>query len=128
MEVKQGQIYYANLSPVVGSEQGKFRPVIILQNDTGNHFSNTTIIAAITSKTEKKEFPTHVRFTTDNIKKESMVLLEHIQTIDKSRLGKFIGQIDTKTMNRIFQAILFSFGIEYLEELKNDNNRKKEFR
>lgn len=128
MEVKQGQIYYANLSPVVGSEQGGFRPVIILQNDTGNHFSNTTIIAAITSKTEKTEFPTHVRFTTDNIKKESMVLLEHIQTIDKSRLGKFLGQVDAKTMNRIFQAILVSFGIEYLEELKNDNNRKKEFR
>lgn len=119
-QIKRGEIYYANLCPIVGSEQGGVRPVVILQNDKGNLHSTTTIVAPITGELDKPYLPTHVIFKSDSMKKESMVLLEQIRTIDKSRLGKFVGTMDNKTMKRIDKAILISFGIEYLEGFKNE--------
>lgn len=119
-QIKRGEIYYANLCPVMGSEQGGIRPVVILQNNKGNLHSRTTIVAAITGELDKPNLPTHVIFKTDRMKKKSVVLLEQIRTIDKSRLGRFVGTMDDKTMKRIDKAILISFGIDYLEELKND--------
>ncbi len=116
-ETKRGDIYYANLSPVIGSEQGGHRPIIILQNNKGNLYSKTTIVAAITGELDKAHLPTHIIFTADGMKKKSMVLLEHIRTIDKSRLGNYIGTVDDKTMKRIDRAIVISFGLEYLEGL-----------
>lgn len=119
-EIKRGEIYYAEFSPVIGSEQDGNRPAVILQNDKGNLHSRTTIIAAITSELDKTHLPTHVIFTADGLKKTSMVLLEQIRTIDKSRLGSYVGMIDDKTMKRIDRAIIVSFGLEYLEGLKNE--------
>lgn len=119
-QIKRGEIYYANLCPVVGSEQGGIRPVVILQNDKGNLHSRTTIVAAITSRLYKPKLPTHVIFKSDCMKKKSIILLEQIRTIDKSRLGRFVGTIDDKTMKRIDKAILISFGIDYLEMLQNE--------
>lgn len=118
IQVKRGEIYYANLCPIVGSEQGGVRPVVILQNDKGNKHSNTTIVAAITSELDKPNLPTHVIFKTDRMKKKSMVLLEQIRTIDKSRLGRFVGTMDHRTMKHVDKAILISFSLDYLEELK----------
>lgn len=118
IQVKRGEIYYANLCPVVGSEQGGIRPVVILQNNKGNLHSRTTIVAAITGELDKPSLPTHVIFKSDCMKKESMILLEQIRTIDKSRLGRFLGTMDSKTMKRVDKAILISFGFDYLEELK----------
>lgn len=110
-QIKRGDIYYANLCPIVGSEQGGIRPVLILQNDKGNLHSRTTIIAAITSELDKAYLPTHVIFQSDCMKKESIVLLEQIRTIDKSRLGRFVGTMDGRTMKRVDKAILISLGI-----------------
>lgn len=110
-QIKRGEIYYANLCPIVGSEQGGIRPVVILQNDKGNLHSRTTIVAAITSRLYKSKLPTHVKFKSDCMRKKSMVLLEQIRTIDKSRLGKFVGTMDDKTMKRIDKAILISLGL-----------------
>lgn len=115
-QIKRGEIYYANLCPVVGSEQGGIRPVVILQNDKGNLYSRTTIVAAITGELDKPNLPTHVIFKSEFIKKKSIVLLEQIRTIDKSRLGSFVGTMDDKTMKRVDKAILISFGINYLED------------
>lgn len=117
-QIKRGEIYYVNLCPVVGSEQGGIRPVVILQNDKGNFHSTTTIIAPITGELDKPYLPTHVIFKSDYMKKESMVLLEQIRTIDKSRLGRFVGTMNNKTMKRIDKAILISLGFDYLEGLK----------
>ena len=114
LEIKRGEIYYAEFSPVIGSEQDGNRPAVILQNDKGNLYSRTTIIAAITSELDKAHLPTHVIFTADCMDKTSMVLLEQIRTIDKSRLGNYVGVMDDRTMRRIDQAIAVSFGIEYL--------------
>lgn len=117
-QIKRGEIYYANLCPVVGSEQGGDRPVIILQNNKGNKHSSTTIVAAITGELDKPNLPTHVMFKSDCMRKESMVMLEQIRTIDESRLGRFVGTMDHRTMKRIDKAILISFSLDYLEELK----------
>ena len=117
--IKRGEIYYAESSPVIGSEQGGNRHTIILQNDKGNLHSRTTIIAAITSELDKARMPTHVIFTVNGMKKKSMVLLEQIRTIDKSRLGNYVGSVDNKTMKQIDHAIAVSFGLKYWEELKN---------
>lgn len=111
IQVKRGEIYYANLCPIVGSEQGGIRPVVILQNNKGNLYSRTTIVAAITGELNKSNLPTHVIFKSDCMKKESMVLLEQIRTIDKSRLGRLLGTMDNKIMKRVDKAILISFGI-----------------
>lgn len=115
--IKRGEIYYADLSPVVGSEQGGIRPVLILQNDMGNKHSPTTIVAAITSRKTKAVLPTHVSITADCLKTQSTVLLEQIRTIDKTRLDEYIGKIDKDTMSAVDKAIIVSFGIKYMEVL-----------
>ncbi len=119
-EIKRGEIYYADLNPVVGSEQGGVRPCIILQNDKGNQYSKTTIVAAVTGELDKAKLPTHILFTAEGLSKKSLALLEQIRTIDKMRLGKYVGTVDGKTMRRIDHAIAISFGLEYLEGLKNE--------
>lgn len=119
-QIKRGEIYYANLCPIVGSEQGGVRPVVILQNNKGNFHSRTTIIAAITSELDKPNLPTHVIFKADCMKQRSMILLEQIRTVDKSRIGDFIGLVDENTMKQVDKAILISFGINFLEKVKNE--------
>ena len=116
-KVKRGEIYYADLSPVIGSEQSGFRPVLIIQNDRDNETSPTTIVAAITSSKTKSQLPTHVTFTADCLPYESTILLEQIRTIDKSRLDEYIGKIDKKTMGAVDKALITSVGIKYMEVL-----------
>ena len=116
-EIKRNEIYYAELNPVIGSEQGGLRPVLILQNDTGNKYSPTTIVAAITSRQNKAKLPTHVNVQAGGLPKDSIVLLEQIRTIDKSRLTDYIGSIDSRTIESVDRAIVVSFGIQYLERL-----------
>ena len=89
-EIKRGDLYYADLSPIFGSEQDGFRPVLVIQNDLGNATSNTTIVAAVTSRTEKKKLPTHIRIKAPDLPLESVVLTEQLRTIDIRRLGNFI--------------------------------------
>ena len=113
MVVKRGDMFYADLSPVVGSEQGGIRPVIIIQNDLGNKYSPTVIAAAITSQKTKNKLPTHIEIDSDNsgLKSDSVVLTEQIRTIDKSRLKEKIGHIDDNDLiNRINNAIGVSLG------------------
>ncbi len=111
--VKRGDIFYADLSPVVGSEQGGTRPVLIVQNDTGNKHSPTVIAAAITSQTNKAKLPTHIELTGRSVglTKDSVVLLEQIRTIDKRRLREHMGRLDEGMMSRIDEAIAVSFGL-----------------
>lgn len=111
--VKRGDIFYADLSPVVGSEQGGTRPVLIVQNDTGNKHSPTVIAAAITSQTNKAKLPTHIELEGKNfgLTKNSVVLLEQIRTIDKRRLREHMGRLDEGMMNRVDTAIAVSFGL-----------------
>ncbi len=116
-KVKRGEIYYADLSPVVGSEQGGVRPVLILQNDMGNRYSPTTMVAAITGRKTKADLPTHVRISAAGLKSESIVLLEQIRTVDKTRLGEFVGKLGKDDMGRVDHAILVSLGIKTMEEL-----------
>ena len=115
MIVKRGDMFYADLSPVVGSEQGGVRPVLIIQNDMGNKYSPTVIAAAITSQTTKNKLPTHIEIDskTYGLKADSVVLTEQIRTIDKSRLKEKIGHInDSKVMSQVNNAIGISFGLE----------------
>jgi mRNA interferase MazF len=115
MIVRRGDMFYADLSPVVGSEQGGIRPVVIIQNDMGNKHSPTVIAAAITSQMGKNKLPTHIEIgpQNSNLKSESIVLTEQIRTIDKSRLKEKIGHIDdTKVMSQINNALGVSFGLE----------------
>lgn len=113
MTVKRGDIYYADLSPVVGSEQGGVRPVLIVQNDVGNRYSPTVIAAAITSQREKSKLPTHIEIDsqTCGLSKDSVVLLEQIRTIDKKRLKEKMGRLDDGSMGEIDQALSISFGL-----------------
>ena len=113
MSVKRGDIYYADLSPVVGSEQGGMRPVLIIQNDVGNRYSPTVIAAAITSKMGKSRLPTHIDIYADKagLAKNSVVLLEQIRTLDKRRLKEKMGHLDETAMNEINNAIAVSFGL-----------------
>ena len=114
MVVKRGDMFYADLSPVIGSEQGGVRPVLIIQNDTGNKYSPTVIAAAITSQTGKAKLPTHIEIGSEEVglKSDSVVLVEQIRTIDKSRLKEKIGHIDdTELMNKVNGAIGISFGL-----------------
>ena len=115
--VRRGEIYYADLSPVVGSEQDGTRPVLIIQNDIGNKFSPTTIVAAITSKSEKAKLPTHVIVHAEGLEMESVVLLEQIRTIDKRRLIRYSGRLDKTAMGRVDYAIIVSFGLKYMDGL-----------
>ena len=111
--VKRGDIYYADLSPVVGSEQGGMRPVLIVQNDTGNKHSPTVIAAAITSQTGKARLPTHIELNAQRVglSRDSVILLEQIRTIDKSRLRERMGKLDENTMTKVDNAIAVSFGL-----------------
>ena len=110
MVVKRGEIYYADLSPVVGSEQGGLRPVLIIQNDIGNKYSPTVIVAAITSQLTKNKIPTHVQLdcSTYALPKDSVVLTEQLRTIDKQRLKQYICELNNTTMNQINNAIKIS--------------------
>ncbi len=111
--VKRGDIFYADLSPVVGSEQGGMRPVLIVQNDTGNRHSPTVIAAAITSRMGKAKLPTHIELSGAGygLSRDSVILLEQIRTIDKSRLRERMGKLDTETMDKVDSAIAVSFGL-----------------
>lgn len=113
MSVKRGEIYYADLSPVIGSEQGGIRPVLIIQNDIGNKYSPTVIAAAITSKQEKTKLPTHIEISAQNcgLAKNSVVLLEQIRTIDKRRLKEKMGALNESSMTRVNSALSISFGL-----------------
>jgi mRNA interferase MazF len=113
MNVKRGDIYYADLSPVVGSEQGGLRPVLIIQNDVGNRYSPTVIAAAITSRMGKNRLPTHIDIHADRVglAKDSVVLLEQIRTLDKRRLKEKMGHLDDSMMRAVNTAIAVSFGL-----------------
>ena len=111
--VKRGDIYYADLSPVVGSEQGGIRPVLIIQNDVGNKYSPTVIAAAITSQINKAKMPTHIELAAKDygLNKDSVILLEQIRTIDKKRLREKIGHLDKELMVTVDDALSISFGL-----------------
>ena len=113
MSIKRGDIYYADLSPVVGSEQGGLRPVLIIQNDIGNRYSPTVIAAAITSRMGKTRLPTHIDVYADKVglAKDSVILLEQIRTLDKRRLKEKMGHLDDVIMNEVNAAIAVSFGL-----------------
>ncbi|MDF2500454.1 MAG: ndoA 1 [Anaerosporomusa subterranea] len=113
MQVKRGDIYYANLNPVVGSEQGGHRPVLIIQNDVGNKYSPTVIVAAITSQISKAKLPTHVEINGKqcNLDKDSVLLLEQVRTIDKRRLKEKITHLPDETMTKVDEAIRVSLGL-----------------
>lgn len=112
MTIKRGELYYADLSPVVGSEQGGVRPVLVVQNDVGNKYSPTVIAAAVTSKINKAKLPTHIELpsNTYGLQKDSVILLEQIRTLDKRRLKERIGELNETTMSRVDNAILISLG------------------
>lgn len=108
---KRGEIYFADLSPVVGSEQGGMRPVLIIQNDVGNKYSPTVIVSAITSQLGKAKLPTHIELSSDdNLPKNSVVLLEQIRTLDKRRLKERVTKLDEKKMKEVNRALLISLG------------------
>ena len=111
-QVRRGQIYYADLSPVVGSEQGGTRPVLVIQDDVGNKYSPTVIACAVTSQMTKAKLPTHIELRQGQfgLPKDSVVLLEQIRTLDKRRLKEKLGQLDEKTMEKVDKAILISLG------------------
>ena len=113
MEVHRGEVFYADLSPVVGSEQGGMRPVLIIQNDTGNRHSPTVIAAAITSQTNKAKLPTHIALSAPDhgLPRDSVVLLEQVRTLDKRRLRERMGRLDEPAMHQVDNAIAVSFGL-----------------
>lgn len=113
LEVKRGYIFFADLSPVVGSEQGGVRPVLVIQNDVGNKYSPTVIIAAITSQIEKAKLPTHVEVEAKEygLEKDSVILLEQIRTIDKQRLQGKVTELDSRVMLKVSQALKISLGL-----------------
>ena len=112
MTIKRGELYYADLSPVVGSEQGGIRPVLVVQNDVGNKYSPTVIAAAVTSKINKAKLPTHIELPSSayGLVRDSVILLEQIRTLDKSRLKERIGELNEQTMSKVDKAILISLG------------------
>ena len=114
MTIRRGDIYYADLSPVVGSEQGGVRPVLIIQNDVGNRFSPTVIAAAITSQKDKTKLPTHIQISSQNcgLSRDSVVLLEQVRTIDKRRLKERMGRVKEPYMDQVDHALSISFGLE----------------
>ena len=113
MIVKRGDIYYADLSPVIGSEQGGVRPALVVQNDVGNRYSSTIIVAAITAKIDKAKLPTHVEISGEDygLSKDSVVLLEQIRTIDKKRLRKKIGVFDDQMMTKVDEGLRISLNL-----------------
>ena len=110
--MNRGEIYYADLSPVIGSEQGGYRPIIILQNNKGNKFSTTVIVAPISSRVTKNTLPTHVVIETPFLEKKSVILLEQIRTIDKKRIGEKMGVLSSKIMGEVDIAIKTSLDIK----------------
>ena len=120
MNIKRGDIYYADLSPVVGSEQGGIRPILIVQNDTGNKYSPTVIAAAVTSQINKAKLPTHIEINAHEfgLSKDSVILLEQIRTLDKRRLKERIGELSQNTMKKVNTALLISLG--FGETLNNN--------
>lgn len=113
MEIKRGQIYYADLSPVVGSEQGGYRPVLIIQNDMGNKYSPTVIVAVITSRYTKANLPTHIWLNAEcGLPRESMVECEQVRTLDKKRLKDFMGQVSAEVMKEINLGLKISFALK----------------
>ena len=112
--IRRGELYYADLSPVVGSEQGGIRPVLVLQNDIGNKYSPTIIAAAVTSQLGKARLPTHVELAADKfgLPKDSVILLEQIRTLDKRRLKARIGELDSVMMNKVNGGLLISLGFQ----------------
>ena len=114
MSVKRGDIFYADLSPVVGSEQGGLRPVLIIQNDIGNRYSPTVIAAAITSRLSKTHLPTHIDIYAEKagLSKDSVILLEQVRTLDKRRLKEKMGHLDDDVMQVVNSAIAVSFGLD----------------
>ena len=127
-KVRRGEIYYADLRPVTGSEQGGIRPVVILQNDTGNRFSPTTIAAAITSRDEKHQLPTHIwigsRFY--GLRQDSMILLEQVRTLDQKRLRDYIGCLDKETMQAVDRGLTVSLGMKRIQPEEKKADRKKQ--
>lgn len=112
MQIKKGDIYYADLTPVIGSEQGGVRPVLIIQNDIGNRYSPTVIVAAITSRMDKHPLPTHVPLEIDDgLRRNSVVLLEQVRTIDRSRLREYIGRLELNSLKAVDQALTVSLGM-----------------
>ena len=120
MKVRRGDIYYADLSPVVGSEQGGVRPVLIVQNDIGNRFSPTVIAAAITSQRAKANLPTHITLHAEEsgLTRDSIVLLEQIRTLDKHRLKERMGRLNQVCMDQVDQALSISFGLGREEDAR----------
>ncbi len=112
--VKRGDIYYADLSPIIGSEQGGVRPVLIIQNDVGNRHSPTIICAAITSRMNKAKLPTHIEISSGryHLVKDSVILLEQIRTIDKQRLREYVCHVDSRMMGKVNHAIQISLGLD----------------
>ncbi|MDW0115150.1 MULTISPECIES: type II toxin-antitoxin system PemK/MazF family toxin [Sporosarcina] len=113
MAIKRGDVFFADLSPVVGSEQGGTRPVLVIQNDIGNRFSPTVIVAAITAQIQKAKLPTHVEIVAERygFERDSVILLEQVRTIDKSRLTDKITHLDESLMERVDEALEISFGL-----------------
>lgn len=111
-EIKRGEIYFADLNPIRGSEQGGIRPVLVIQNDVGNHFSSTVIVAPITSSPGKSKLPTHESIQCPGLSQGSIVLLEQIRTIDKIRIVQYITRLDNETMVRISRAVAISVDIK----------------
>ncbi|NLY88203.1 MAG: type II toxin-antitoxin system PemK/MazF family toxin [Firmicutes bacterium] len=110
MQVKRGDLFFANLNPVIGSEQGGLRPVLIIQNDIGNTYSPTTIVAAVTSRIKRAKLPTHVEIKKNHspLERDSVILCEQLRTIDKKRLTEKIGQLDEETMKKVNTALEIS--------------------
>ena len=111
--IKRGELYYADLSPVVGSEQGGIRPVLVVQNDVGNRHSPTIIVAAVTSKINKAKLPTHIELPASEygLPQDSVILLEQIRTLDKTRLQQKIGELSEYKMNEVNRAMMISLGV-----------------
>lgn len=122
MSIKRGDIYYADLSPVVGSEQGGLRPVLIIQNDIGNRYSPTVIAAAITSRMGKTKLPTHIDIYAERagLQKDSVILLEQIRTLDKRRLKERMGHLDDESMKAVDNAIAVSVGLDFGVRFRQD--------
>ena len=110
-DIKRGDLYYANLSPVIGSEQDGFRPVLVIQNDRGNAAGCTTIVAVVTGQIEKKKLPTHVHISAPYLPVESVVLTEQLRTIDIRRLGSYIDHLDDRQMKKVDRALTISLDL-----------------
>ncbi|MEI3612992.1 type II toxin-antitoxin system PemK/MazF family toxin [Pseudogracilibacillus sp. SO30301A] len=122
MIVQRGEVYFADLSPVVGSEQGGVRPVLVIQNDIGNRFSPTVIVAAITAQIQKAKLPTHVEIKAEKhgFERDSVILLEQIRTLDKQRLTDKITKLDIDTMKLINRALEISLGLGFKSIYEDD--------